>query len=732
MGTISNLLLANMLSNQEQLQNQKYAAMTPPSDSDLLEQQQQALFSQLQTNLEQGPQQQQRQQPMQVVAPVAPVAGPNYNQLTARAESGGNPDIGYHNPAASSAYGTYGITAPAYQDIQRANPQFQGRPITSLTPEEQGQANQTLTQLNAQRLQSQGVQPSQQNLQLAHYLGPTGAAQYLQNGSISPQAQAANGGPQQAQQIAQQRLNMGQQQQPGMMERALNAVIPSAQAAPLPQQGQPQQQAPQGPLQGGPVVPGRPTTPVDTTINRPGMTPPPGAEPTAGPPEQYMSNDGWIERYASAQQDPRMIANIAYDPAAPTWVRSMAETNLSKQINDRRDKEAAEQKVNAAVQSGDLRTVARDVGTTTGEGSWVKYYLYSKLGLQSAAASEANKLGLGTKVEVATGPEGERGLIKYSANGTPLEGVKGDGSVLTGTELIDWAAQGKRKDAEYVGGSVVNDQTGEIGRIVSRNGVTTIESNGKYYAPTTAWRNNTVGTDLNLARQRAGIDLQSKLSGMTSQARLNAFATTNDQLTRAGYPPLTLAEMGLDSKGELAGAGTGATGRQGAPTANTLETNQASRKDISKAGSEVIANKSGFLDKIDVVDEGIKATKGPNNLGTFAQGVVPGVSQAIGSGVLGSEGARNTNKAMNAVKLVAAEGMKVLGSQPTDADREYLTKDIPTERWKDSDVRDWLESRKKFVQRKIEMANEQVKTGGSTAGDTPAPGTPENPIKLKL
>jgi hypothetical protein len=57
-----------------------------------------------------------------VVAPAKPVSPADlYNQYTQQQESGANPNIGYHNPQKSTAYGAYGITAPQYQEIQRAN-----------------------------------------------------------------------------------------------------------------------------------------------------------------------------------------------------------------------------------------------------------------------------------------------------------------------------------------------------------------------------------------------------------------------------------------------------------------------------------------------------------------------------------------------------------------------------------------------------------------------------------
>jgi hypothetical protein len=124
-------------------------------------------------------------QPAQPVAPVAPGVV-DQSAYTAQMESGNNPNIGYHDRTKGSAYGTYGLTSAAYQDVQRANPQFAGRDITSLTPEEQTQAYRTYTGLNANALQRFGVEPTEANQRLAHFLGAKGAAEYLTNGTVSP------------------------------------------------------------------------------------------------------------------------------------------------------------------------------------------------------------------------------------------------------------------------------------------------------------------------------------------------------------------------------------------------------------------------------------------------------------------------------------------------------------------------------------------------------------------
>ena len=379
-----------------------------------------------------------------VAKPVAP--GSDYDAYIAQQESGANPNIGYHDPSKSSAYGTYGITAPAYQDVQAANPAFAGKDITSLSPEEQRAANDVLKAQYAQQLTAKGVDPTEANLRLAHLLGAGGAHQYLTQGTFNQAAMDANGGPEQLQKIAQQRLAsaggqpqqaQGQppggqpQQQPqnpilGAASKVLNAVIPSAEAAPMPPQAQ---------QQSGPVAPGQTTQDVSA---RPGETIQQVEQ--AGPPTSAMGPDAWVTRFATAQQDPKMVAQIAYDPNAPKWVREMAEQNLGTHIQNKREQQTAEQLVNQSVQSGDMKPLAGAMNSQ--DGSWVKYYLFNRLGLGSAAQNEANKLGLMDKTVQAMGPNGEYGLLKMNGRGEPVGGVRADGTPLTTAEALDWASRG--------------------------------------------------------------------------------------------------------------------------------------------------------------------------------------------------------------------------------------------------------------------------------------------------
>ena len=128
--------------------------------------------------------------------------------LTRQAESGGNYDVGYNRAGTTDAYGAYQILSSTYKDIQKADPYFQGRDQKTLSPADQDRAFQVVRDLNTKTFNNLGVPVTEPNLQLAHYLGATGASEYLKTGTISPEAAAANGGYEAADKIARDRIRM--------------------------------------------------------------------------------------------------------------------------------------------------------------------------------------------------------------------------------------------------------------------------------------------------------------------------------------------------------------------------------------------------------------------------------------------------------------------------------------------------------------------------------------------
>ena len=325
--------------------------------------------------------------------PVAPSPMEAYNRFTQQMESGANPNIGFHNPEKGTAYGAYGITQPQYQEIQRANPAFANRPITSLTPEQQGQANMTSRDVYARQLAAKGVEPTEENIRTAHLLGAGGTSQFLKSGTFNPAAVAANGGEEQLRRMVAQR-------------------------------------------RAGPVAPGMQPSPMiaGTATSDVGLTPTEQAiaqmtRNPAAPVEQ------WQVELTKAQSNPMKLYAMAGNENVPEGIRNAAIERAVKIDTNTKEKQRAAETVRAASDpsdpnhikaSNEMIKAQRD---KSGEGSWIKAILLQGAGFTRAADRELQKLEGGEFGQVSLGGQ------SYSVQKMP------DGAITAA-----WDRTGKKVD----------------------------------------------------------------------------------------------------------------------------------------------------------------------------------------------------------------------------------------------------------------------------------------------
>lgn len=422
-----------------------------------------------------------------VAAPVAPVAPAAMSgaALTRQAESGGDYNVGYNRAGTTDAFGAYQILSSTYKEIQKADPFFAGRDQRTLTPEEQDRANQVLRDMNTQGLRSQGVEPSESNIQLAHFLGAKGAADYLNSGYISPAAEAANGGPEKSREIAEKFLAMGR----------------------------------------GPTVAGV------------------GREMGMGEPG-YGGGDATPQarQFQSVQNDKQGLITMLADKTLDAATRQVAETQLGDLYRNDKAMAAAEKAANAALtgKNGGL-ALDRLIKKEGDEGSYIKAYIYARLGLTELAREEQQKLGAGDKW-TSTTIDGKSAYIKFNAQGLPVAGVGQDGD-LSRDDLLKAAAI---KNLDIVGGTYVNDRTGEIGRVL------TDKKTGESYVQTDAGRKpmtgfrpqSSTGT-LGDMRTRMLQELNLKLQGKTAEEQMAILRPYNQALVGAGQPAIDPSEVNI-------------------------------------------------------------------------------------------------------------------------------------------------------------------------------------------
>ena len=294
-----------------------------------------------------------------VAAPVIPQA---YNQFTAQMESGNRPDIGYHDPSRSTAYGKYGITAPQYQEIQQQNPQFANRPITSLSQQEQDAANMASRDVYARQLIAKGIDPTEENIRMAHLLGAGGTRQYLNTGTFNQAAIDANRG-----------------------EENLRRMVEQRRAGPVAPQPQARPQT---------MIAGQPSSDVGLTPTEQAMANQartPGFNPAEPAPT-------WMDMTIANQGDPKKLYAMVADPNLPPEVQDAAKQRALSYDQQEQEKIKTTQNLQGFVQ-GDPRAtseVMKAIRQKSEEGSYVKAVLYSQLGLGELARQEQAKLSSGT------------------------------------------------------------------------------------------------------------------------------------------------------------------------------------------------------------------------------------------------------------------------------------------------------------------------------------------------
>jgi hypothetical protein len=480
------------------------------------------------------------------------------------------------------------------------------------------------------------------------------------------------------------------------------------------------------------------------------MNRPPAAAPAAAPAPSTLSmlpgvaEQPYVDKFLAAQSDPALMSQLAYDKNAPDYIKRAASSQQYQQLRFQRETEKTKQTVTEAIQNNDGRTLAKLLTERKEEGSIGRAFLYSLIGFQSGAEAEVNKMGLKATWQQTVNPTtGEQALIKFAKDGLPIEGFDASGKPITGNALAAYAGAGAGK-SDYVGGSVVNDRTGQIGRIVSRNNATYVESGGKLYPATTAWRNNTVGTDLALAAKRALIDME----GKSATDALSYIRKWNAEHPDARIPEdvngiaqlRNIAGGGVIAapvaQAPVAGGGTGGT----TTTTTTAAANptvekakEIGRQEIVKKSAEIVADSANILTKLDSYDKNLQilAKQQTNFGGLFSEGIIPGEKTA--GKIFGTQDFQNTNAIMQDIKAIQSVSAKMLGINPTDKDLQFVVENTPNESSTNEEVARYIRKYRDAARRTLDIANKQVESGGryvpSQAGEN-APGTKDNPIKL--
>ena len=180
------------------------------------------------------------------------------------------------------------------------------------------------------------------------------------------------------------------------------------------------------------------------------------------------------------------MANDTNPPVQKAYAAQTADL-LERQKNEK----AAEKTVSEAVASGNMLPLMKEIKKSTEEGSYVKAYLFQRLGLNDLAKEEQQKLGAGKRWEAAVGPNGEQAIVQYDGQGLPLKGFNAAGEEISQKQLSTFAAGAlptKSHLMPSVHGSPVQNAQGETGLMIyDPRQRTSYVQVGNERRPTTGW-----------------------------------------------------------------------------------------------------------------------------------------------------------------------------------------------------------------------------------------------------
>jgi hypothetical protein len=244
----------------------------------------------------------------------------------------------------------------------------------------------------------------------------------------------------------------------------------------------------------------------------------PSSEGTAGEAQAQSNMQRQQQAFLAAQGDPTRLTMLAQTETIHPMIKTMAQDRLADMYSQQR----AEQQARQDLATKSPTEVARMMQARDQEGSWGRAILFGLLGMENAAKDESAKLGIGAKWSTQD-IDGRPVMIKMRADGVPMEGYDANSGEKLDNKTLISAAAGVGQKLGIVGGTYVNDRTGEVGRVV------TDEKTGRTWVQTDTGRKSmsgfrpqasagTLEQQLASQQQRKGVDLQYAAPTAAAQA----------------------------------------------------------------------------------------------------------------------------------------------------------------------------------------------------------------------
>lgn len=182
-----------------------------------------------------------------------------------------------------------------------------------------------------------------------------------------------------------------------------------------------------------------------------------------GPSTQFMTQQGWIDRFKSAQGDIGTLSSMLADPNLPKGAQMEIAATMADQMRFQKMENEKREKYTRAIETGDLRSLEREDRKAGGEGSWLRYFLYGLMGSPSAQIEKQRLMPeLFGKPDYVTLKDGQTQAVLIRDDlGNVIRGTTADGRPLSQKELIENARVGLGKGATLSAEVYQDKTTGE-------------------------------------------------------------------------------------------------------------------------------------------------------------------------------------------------------------------------------------------------------------------------------
>jgi hypothetical protein len=348
-----------------------------------------------------------------------------------------------------------------------------------------------------------------------------------------------------------------------------------------------------------------------------------------GPSMADAQPEAYTSKIEAAKNNPQALAAINADSQAPSWARSLAAEELGSVFSRQQKERQQEQRLNTIVQNQG-KGFERALKDPSEEGSIFRAYLYARFGLNDLAKQEQQKLGAGDSYMQIDLPEGGKASVKFSEDGTAKSGIDhATGKPVARNVLEKLYGMGGGavgKNLDIVGGTFVNDQTGEVGRVVTdkRTGKSVIQTDTGM-KPMTGFRPQASAGSLNDQRAQLIQKMNIELQGKTKEEQMIIQRDYNRLLVGQRLAPLQPNDTPFVAP-QIAGGPAAAqparvaapvvpttvtptappAGARATPTATELEATGAAEKKVAEITAEdrakIINNYGQIKENVDIIE----------------------------------------------------------------------------------------------------------------------------------